>query len=215
MKTLLLSSIVALSLALNAAEPVKPAPPPPVLTLAINDDPYAAGRVGLSYFGMYRAHEFSEINGRFGYGPELSYAFSRNFTLALEGITENPQHSYFDEAGINGRWYFPISRSGFAPYLFVGYTYQFEEDLPGDHPAASNTDEGWKDPKKPHRAGAEAEDNRRHRMNAGAGIELRGKKNGLFGIFTAAAFADGRWTHNFENVGHGLFRVGGRLDFGH
>lgn len=40
-----------------------------------------------------------------------------------------------------------------------------------------------------------------NRMNAGAGIELRAAK--LFNVF-----ADGQWTHDFQHLGHALFRVG-------
>ncbi len=40
-----------------------------------------------------------------------------------------------------------------------------------------------------------------NRMNAGAGLEFRLGKHG-------AIFADGRWTHNFEVLGHALFRTG-------
>lgn len=45
-----------------------------------------------------------------------------------------------------------------------------------------------------------------NRMNTGAGVELRlGAR--------LAAFLDGRWTHNFDDVGHGLFRSGLSLKF--
>lgn len=45
-----------------------------------------------------------------------------------------------------------------------------------------------------------------NRMNAGAGVEWRATKR--FGLF-----ADGRWTHNFDTLGHALFRVGGNIAF--
>lgn len=45
-----------------------------------------------------------------------------------------------------------------------------------------------------------------NRMNAGAGIEWRFSKR-------AGAFVDGRWTHNFERIGHGLFRAGVSIGF--
>jgi hypothetical protein len=45
-----------------------------------------------------------------------------------------------------------------------------------------------------------------NRMNAGAGIEWRATKT--FGLF-----ADGRWTHDFDTLGHALIRVGGNVSF--
>ena len=45
-----------------------------------------------------------------------------------------------------------------------------------------------------------------NRMNAGAGLEIRLGKHG-------ALFADGRWTHNFEVLGHALFRTGFSVRF--
>lgn len=44
-----------------------------------------------------------------------------------------------------------------------------------------------------------------NRMNAGAGLEVRAKR--------VYAFADGRWTHDFVDYGHALFRLGGGLRF--
>lgn len=203
MKTLLLSVALLTALTLTAAEPPKPAAPAP--------DPYASGQFGLSYFASYRVHDFDGLNNRVGYGPELSYAVTRNFTIAFEGITENPQHSYFDEGGINSKWYLPLGDSGFAAYALLGYTYRFETDLPHDN-ASSFTASG-KTPEP--RASADELDDRRHRMNAGIGLELRGKPKSLFGIFTPAVFADGRWTHDFNEVGHAVFRLGGSFGFGH
>ncbi len=45
-----------------------------------------------------------------------------------------------------------------------------------------------------------------NRMNAGVGIDVVLGKN-------AAVFVDGRWTHDFVDVGHALFRAGARLRF--
>ncbi len=44
-------------------------------------------------------------------------------------------------------------------------------------------------------------DEDQNRMNAGAGIEWRFTK-------VVGVFADGRWTHDFNRVGHSLFRSG-------
>jgi len=206
MKKLLLCAVLSL-LAINlpAADPPKPAQAPK-LTLAANDDPYAAGRFGLAYFASYRVREFDGVLDRFGSGGEFSYSITRTLTLAVEGISENPQHSFFDEGGINSKWYLPISKSGFAAYGLLGYTYRFE-DLPG---GVRHHQAGW----KKGGAATTIDEDRRSRMNAGAGIELRGKRNGLFGIFTVGAFADGRWTHDFDTIGHALFRVGANFGFG-
>lgn len=205
MKKLLLSALLAMAfIDLPAA-----APPP------VPDDPYAPGKFALSYFATYRVREFDGVLDRFGSGPELSYSITRNFTIAVEGISENPQHSFFDEGGINGKWYMPIGKSGWSFYPLLGYTYRFE-DLPGGtvthrSPGKKTKGGGWKEGSV---TTSQLEEDGRSRMNAGVGIELRGKPNGLFGIFTASAFADGRWTHDFETVGHALFRVGGSLAFG-
>lgn len=45
-----------------------------------------------------------------------------------------------------------------------------------------------------------------NRMNAGAGLEYRATE--IVGLF-----ADGRWTHNFEQSGHALFRLGASIRF--
>ena len=49
-------------------------------------------------------------------------------------------------------------------------------------------------------------DESQHRMNAGAGLEAVLSRN-------AALFGDGRWTHDFRDVGHALFRAGISLRF--
>jgi len=49
-------------------------------------------------------------------------------------------------------------------------------------------------------------DEDQNRMNAGAGLEWRVSRH-------LAAFADGRWTHDFRDVGHVLFRLGGSIRF--
>lgn len=51
--------------------------------------------------------------------------------------------------------------------------------------------------------GIESTDNR---INVGAGVEWHASKR--FGLF-----ADGRWTHDFETLGHSLFRLGGNVSF--
>ena len=45
-----------------------------------------------------------------------------------------------------------------------------------------------------------------NRMNAGAGLEWRASKR-------VGVFLDGRWTHDFATLGHGLFRLGGNIAF--
>ncbi len=44
------------------------------------------------------------------------------------------------------------------------------------------------------------------RANFGAGVEFRTRKYFF-------AFADGQWTHNFNTLGHALFRLGGGVCF--
>jgi hypothetical protein len=167
--------------------------PSPALAPAPKEqEAYGSGQFGLSYFASYRVREFDGVLDRFGSGPELSYSFTRNFTLALEGISENPQGSFFDEAGANGKYYVPISDSGVSFYGLLGYTRRFE-DLPGAVTTRARADD-------------------KNRMNAGLGLELRGAPKGLFGLLTVSAFADGRWTHDFKTVGHALFRLGAKFE---
>lgn len=49
-------------------------------------------------------------------------------------------------------------------------------------------------------------DESEHRMNAGAGLEVNFSDH-------VGVFLDGRWTHNFTDVGHALFRLGATLRF--
>ena len=163
MKKLLLCAIASLLVInLPAADPPKPVDAPK-LKLASSDDPYSAGQFGLSYFASYRVREFDGILDRFGSGPELSYAITRNFTIAIEGISENPQHSFFDEGGINSKWYLPISKSGFAVYGLLGYTYRFE-DLPGGSLSAGSFKPGKKG-KDGNATTIDLEEDGRSRMN--------------------------------------------------
>lgn len=139
---------------------------------------FAAGTWSVSPFASYRVHEFGKFNGKAGAGLALSYFAADNFAVELETLSEQFDDSHwadaFTEAGVNFKGYLPLGRSGFAPYLLVGYTRNLQID--------------------------------ENRMNAGAGIEWRATKT--FGLF-----ADGRWTHDFESLGHALFRVGGNLSF--
>jgi len=139
---------------------------------------FAAGTWSVSPFASYRVHEFGKFNGKSGGGVALSYFAADNFAVELETLSEQFDDSHwadaFTEAGVNFKGYLPLGRSGFAPYLLVGYTRNLQID--------------------------------ENRMNAGAGLEWRATKR--FGLF-----ADGRWTHDFALLGHGLFRLGGNLSF--
>lgn len=157
--------------------------------------PYTAGQFTVAGFGSYRAAEVSQLDGRFGYGSEVGYFLKDNLSLNLEAITENPRHSAIDEAGLNFKGYLPLGKTGFASYGLLGATRTFEgETFTQVHKAKKHTttittirDGDW-------------------RFNAGAGVEFRASQT--FGVF-----ADGRWTHDFNTLGHALFRVGANLRF--
>ena len=159
--------------------------------------PYTAGQVTLAGFGSYRAATLDQLDGRFGGGAEVSYFVKDNVALALETLTENAGHSAIDEAGLNFKGYLPLKNTGFAPYGLLGVSHSFEgssftqtryDKKKGDVTTTTVTRDGdW-------------------RFNAGAGVEFRAGRT--FGVF-----ADGRWTHDFDTLGHALFRVGANLRF--
>ncbi len=154
---------------------------------------FAKGTWAVSPFASYRVHEFGAADGKFGGGLALSYFAADNLAVELETVSEHFDDSHwadsFTEAGVNAKGYLPLGATGFAPYLLVGYT------------------RAGLDGVSPHQNGAtESRATGQNRMNAGAGIEWRATKR--FGVF-----ADGRWTHDFDTLGHALFRVGGNLSF--
>lgn len=94
-------------------------------------DAYAAGRVTISPFASYRAHELGSFNGKFGGGLAIEYAPVNNIGIELstlsEGIDQSPLIDSLKEVGVNFKGYLPIGKSGFAPYGFIGYTRELHE----------------------------------------------------------------------------------------
>lgn len=138
---------------------------------------YAAGSFTLAPFASYRAHEVERLDGRVGGGLELSWFPVDHIAIAFETLSERIENSpWYDSFGEVG--------ANFKGYLPLGRSgvapYGFigyTRDLIGHD----------------------------NRMNAGAGLEYRYKRVGVF--------ADGRWTHNFGEVGQALFRFGGAVNF--
>lgn len=193
MKKLLLLTAFALctlGVPASAGEPARPEGRTP-------NAPYHAGQFTVAGFGSYRAATLDALDGRFGGGSEVSYFVKDNIAVALEALTENVGHSAIDEAGLNFKGYLPIKNSGFAPYGLLGVSHSFE--------GASFTQSTF-DKKKGEMTTTTVLKDGDWRFNAGAGVEFRAYKT--FGVF-----ADGRWTHDFDHLGHALFRVGANLRF--
>lgn len=140
------------------AQPASTTVPPSALTAKDTIQPeldaYAAGRVTVSPFASYRAHELGAFNGKFGGGLAVEYAPVNNIGIELstlsEGVDYSPLIDSLKEVGINFKGYLPIGRNGFAPYGFIGYTRELHE-----------SDEA-------------------NRMNAGAGVAWRYKRVSAF-----------------------------------
>lgn len=143
----------------------------------LEPDPYAAGQWRLSPFASYRVHELGSFDGKFGGGLSLSYAPAKNTALELETLSESFDDSHWKDT-------FTEAGANFKGYLPLGKSGLAPYALIG-YTRNLLEDE--------------------NRMNAGAGIEYRYKRVGVF--------LDGRWTHNFETIGHALFRLGGSLSF--
>lgn len=121
-----LSSLVALCAALFLALPAPAAVTPPDPVQPAVESVYAAGTFAASPFVSYRVHELGKFNGKLGAGLALSYFAADNVAVELETLSEQFDDSHwadaFTEAGVNFKGYLPLGRSGFAPYLLVGYT---------------------------------------------------------------------------------------------
>ncbi len=134
--------------------------------------PWDAGQWTVSPFGSYRAHELGRFNGKFGGGLALSYAPARNIAIEVETLAEEYRSSPVIDS---------LEEAGvnFKGYLPIGKSGLAPYGFIG------------------YTRNLQMDENR---MNAGAGIEVRGP--------IVYAFADGRWTHDFATIGHALFRVG-------
>lgn len=170
---MLLASVVCASAATTNA------PPPSTSAPSL----FEADTITVAGFRSVRVSDHESEHGRFGAGAEIGYALTKNWTVAGEFVTENPQHGDIDELGLNLKYYVPLKKS-LAAYGLLGVTYSFDEEtLAGD----TTRDRQW-------------------RMNLGAGLEVRAAKH-------VGIFADGRWSHNFDDVGNGLFRLGLNIRF--
>ena len=65
-------------------------------------------------------------NGRLGYGAGANYFFTRHFGLSADAYTENPHHSFVDDAAGSLVFRLPIDSLRLAPYAFGGGGYQFD-----------------------------------------------------------------------------------------
>ncbi len=125
------------SLDSHAASPANAAPEIPLAAQIADrsDAPesfYAAGTFAVSPFVSYRVHELGHFNGKLGAGLAASYFVADNFAIEAETLSEHLDDSHwadaFTEAGMNFKGYLPLGRSGFAPYILLGYTRNLQID---------------------------------------------------------------------------------------
>lgn len=112
---------------LNSDLTLTNSPPPPAR--------YHANEFSLDAFGgMTLGQTTLDLNSgaetrhdvRLGLGVGANYFFTRHFGIAAEGFTENPRHSFVDNADGSMVFRLPIGGSGLAAYLFGGAGHQFD-----------------------------------------------------------------------------------------
>ena len=176
-KKLIAVCLAILSIAVYSKASDKPAPPP--IDDAAEYSLFGKGKISISPYASYRVKDFDGVLDRFGGGAQISYFVVDNLALEANFLSEGLQFhdksfaDSFTDAGGNVKGYWPLGKTGFAPYILVGYTRGLKLD--------------------------------ENRMNAGAGLELRGK----YGL----VFADGQWTHDFDRVAHAVLRLGAGFHF--
>jgi hypothetical protein len=102
------------------------------LTLAYDQPPlprYRSHEFSLDTFGgLTLGQPISESSTgdrtRIGAGTGLNYFFTRNLGIAAEGFTENPHHSFVDNADGSMVFRLPFGESGWAAYIFGGAGHQ-------------------------------------------------------------------------------------------
>jgi hypothetical protein len=70
--------------------------------------------------------ERTRHDARLGAGAGLNYFFTRHLGIAAEGFTENPRHSFVDNADGSMVFRLPLGKSGMAAYLLGGAGHQFD-----------------------------------------------------------------------------------------
>jgi hypothetical protein len=98
-------------------------------------DLYRANELSLEGFGgaTLGEHTIDHLsgdrvrhNGRLGLGAGVNYFFTRYIGVEGEGYSENPDHSFVDNAGGSLVLRLPLEHSGFAPYIFGGGGHLFD-----------------------------------------------------------------------------------------
>jgi Outer membrane protein beta-barrel domain len=177
-------------------------PPPPVESL------YRDHEWQIDVFGAYAPS--GPDAGRFlgnhawGGGAGISYFFTRNFGLGLEGSAlrgtgERSNHDVSGDFGLNLIGRLPIANSGWAPYEFAG----IGGFVPGSGNNVFNTTiNGFSRTIRGHN-----NEDILFQGHVGLGVEYRFTRN-------IGVFADGRYTfvENWQND-YGLIRTGVRFAF--
>jgi len=99
---------------------------------------YQAEEMTLDFFGTASLGRSSleDISGEtidedtdWGFGMGLNYFFTRCFGMGADAYLDNTSGSFVDSASLNLIGRFPLGESGFAPNVFGGGGYRFEEEL--------------------------------------------------------------------------------------
>lgn len=142
------------------------------LSLAAASDLWRPGEFALSPYLSYRVRDVGHSDGRLGGGLALGYSLTKAIVFEVETLSEG----YTDRPVIDSLEEAGANFRGYLPLR----VFQLAPYVLVGYTRNLQVDE--------------------NRMNAGAGVELRGGR--------VHAFVDGRWTHDFVHVGHALFRVG-------
>jgi len=99
-------------------------------------DLYRANELSMDVFGSGSLGEYTidhpnstrvRQNGRLGAGLGVNYFFTRNIGIGADAYSENTKGTFVDSASANLILRFPLNQTGFAPYVFGGGGYHFEE----------------------------------------------------------------------------------------
>jgi len=97
---------------------------------------YRAGEFSLDAFGTGSVMEPTiarwsadrlQDESRLGAGLGLNYFFTRNVGIGADAYSEDTRHTFVESSSANLIVRFPIGESLFAPYIFGGAGYRFED----------------------------------------------------------------------------------------
>jgi hypothetical protein len=109
---------------------------PAVETENVDNDLYRANELSVDAFGSASLGKYTidhpsgrriRHNTQLGGGAGINYFFTRNIGIGADAYSENTDGSVVDSASANLILRLPLGQSGFAPYVFGGGGYHFEE----------------------------------------------------------------------------------------